>query len=116
NTLAQLRAFVVGEEERPITRDRTAGRSAELSTIVSRRRFIARSEVVACIGRAAAEKPIESASNRIRTGMRHNVDLPGRISPERGVVCAGEDLEFANGVNRRPDSRCVELRIDIVDT
>ena len=51
----------------------------------------------------------------IAAGAQHYADLPAAVASEGGVVGAGQNLEFADGVDGRAYGRSIELGIAVID-
>jgi hypothetical protein len=58
---------------------------------------------------------IERAVEGIGAGLEDDVDLAAGVAGEGGVVVAGEDFEFADGVDGGGDADAVKLRVAVVD-
>ena len=114
HAFAQMRALVVGEEERAIAHHGTADRAAELVAAVVGGRLVFRREVIARAERAVAEELVRRPRDRVRSRLRDHVDLAAGVPAERRVVRRRVHLELADRIDRRPHSRRVQLRIDVV--
>src|ERR1035441_3666074 len=51
----------------------------------------------------------------VAAGSQHDADLSAAIASEGGVVGAGQDLEFAHGIQGRADRRAIELGVAVID-
>ncbi len=51
----------------------------------------------------------------VAAGPKHDIDLSAAIAPERSVVGAGQNLEFAHGIHGRCDRHAVQLRVAVVN-
>src|SRR5262249_29233337 len=115
DAFAEPRAFVVAEEKRAVFKNRASQGESELVALISRVGLIGRGEEIARVEDLVAKEFIGRAVNPISPRFQNDVDLRARAASERSVVCAGQDLEFADRVDRRFDAEGVELRVYVVD-
>jgi len=108
------RAFVIGEEERPVVHQRPAQRAAELVALVLWRRLIGRREKVVTTERAVAEEIVSSAMELVAAGARDHADLAARVSAETGIISGSCHFELADGVHGRRHAGAVQLGVAIV--
>src|SRR6185369_13984899 len=52
----------------------------------------------------------------VRSGIQDHVYLCAGIATERCIVGAGQHLKLTDGIDGRPHTERVQLRIDVVDT
>ncbi len=108
------RAFVVGKEERPVTAYGAANRKSRLRPLIFRIGLSLGREVVRGVQRTVSDERIRSALKLVRARLRHDADLRGALAAMGSFGRAREHFEFLNRVDGRPNSRRVQLRIDVV--
>ncbi len=109
------RALVIDEEKGAVPDQRAAERTPELVALILRRGRLRRREIIAGVEQGVAEELVGGSMELVAAGAQHNADLAAAVASERGIIGAGQDLEFSDGVDGRAYGRSVELGIAVID-